>query len=192
MYWLIKEAFISWLCFSESLASKCMSLNNEPWMVSSTLFNLDPVDLDYYSFMISLEKCSGGCNSVDGLSAKICFPSKAKDVNVKVFNIITNRNEAKLLIKHISSDFKCKFHSATCSSNQKLNNETYHSLNHSTCFCENGKHIKHIVDNLNIVCDEIACAIDIVSRNVTSTVSINFNDKKARYKKDCYILHSVL
>ena len=169
-----------------------MSLNNEPCMVRSTLFNLNPVDLNYYSFMISLNKCSGGCNSVDDVSAKICFPSKAKDVNVKVFNLITNRNEAKLLIEHILSDFKWKFHSTTCSSNQKSNNGTYHSLNHSTCFCENSKHLKHIVDNLKVVCDEIAYVIDIVLRNVTSTVSMNFIDEKARYKKNCYILHSVL
>ena len=28
-------------------------------------------------------------------------PSKTKDVNVKVFNMITNRNEAKTIIKHL-------------------------------------------------------------------------------------------
>ena len=29
------------------------------------LFNLNPVELIYYPFMISLDKCSGSCNSVD-------------------------------------------------------------------------------------------------------------------------------
>ena len=78
MYWLIKEALISWLCFSESLASKCMSLNNEPWMVSSTLFNLDPVDLNYYSFMISLENVVEVAILLMTYLQKYVFPVKQK------------------------------------------------------------------------------------------------------------------
>ena len=42
---------------------------------------------------------------------KICVPNKTKDVNVKVFNMITNKREAKTLTKHISCDCKCKFNS---------------------------------------------------------------------------------
>ena len=39
--------------------------------------------------MVSLDKCSGSYNVADEFSIKICFPSKTKDVNVKVFNMIT-------------------------------------------------------------------------------------------------------
>ena len=51
--------------------------------------------------MIWLDKYSGSCNSVDDLSTKICVPSKTKDISVKVFNMLTNKNEAKALVKHI-------------------------------------------------------------------------------------------
>ena len=44
---------------------------------------------------------------------------KAKGVNVKAFNMITNKNETKGMTDHISCDCKCKFNSATCNSNQK-------------------------------------------------------------------------
>ena len=50
-------------------------------------------------------------------------PSKTKDLNVKVFNLITRKNEVKTLVKHISCDCKCKFNSITCNSNQKWNND---------------------------------------------------------------------
>ena len=43
-------------------------------------------------------------------------------------NLITNKNEAKTMAKHISSDCKCNFNSATCNSNEKWNNKT--------CQCE--------------------------------------------------------
>ena len=55
--------------------------------------------------MISLDKCNGSCNV---LSPKICIPKKAKNINVKVLNIMTNKNEAKTMKKHISCDCKCK------------------------------------------------------------------------------------
>ena len=53
-------------------------------MVIPNVIDLNPVELDYYPFMISLDKCNGSCNAVDDLSTKICVLSETKDVNVKV------------------------------------------------------------------------------------------------------------
>ena len=75
--------------------------------------------------------------------------SKTKDVNVKVFNMITKMNESKTLVKHISCDCKYKFNSVTCNSNQKLNNDK------CQCICQNGKYLKSVVDNSVIACDKL-------------------------------------
>ena len=58
--------------------------------------------------MISLGKFSGSCNAASDLSSKIYVPSKTKNANVKITNIIKNRNEAKILVKHISCDLTVK------------------------------------------------------------------------------------
>ena len=42
--------------------------------------------------MVSLDKCSGSCNSGNDLFIKICVPSKTKGINVKAFNVITRIN----------------------------------------------------------------------------------------------------
>ena len=55
---------------------------------------------------------------------KICVPSKTKDINLKAFNMITNRNQGKTSVKHISFDCICRFNSPTFNSNQHWNNET--------------------------------------------------------------------
>ena len=39
--------------------------------------------------------------------------------------MITNKDEAKAMTKHISCDCKCKFNSTTCDSNQKWNAKTF-------------------------------------------------------------------
>ena len=124
-------------------------------MSRSTLIHLNPVELNYYPFIINLDKYNRNCIAVDDLSPKICVPSKKKDVNVKLFNIITKINEAKTLIKHISCGWKCKFNSTTCNSDPKLNNEICqckcrnyrtctkdHSWNSNTCICGNSKYWK--------------------------------------------------
>ena len=72
MFLFIKQRFIGILSFSRSLATKCMLLNNEPCMARPFLIDLNHVKHNYYPFMIGLDKCSGSCNSVDDLSAKIC------------------------------------------------------------------------------------------------------------------------
>ena len=50
---------------------------------------INPVELNYYPLMVSLDKRSGSYNVGDEFSIKTCLPSKTKDVNVKVFNMIT-------------------------------------------------------------------------------------------------------
>ena len=78
MFGLIRQVYIGLLCFSRSLATKCMSLNNESCMIWATLIDFGPVNLNYYPFMISLDKYSRSCNSVDDLSTKRYVPVKQK------------------------------------------------------------------------------------------------------------------
>ena len=97
-------------------------------MVRPTFIDKNPVQLKYYPFMITLNKCTGSCNV---LSPKICVPKETKDTNVKAFNMITNKDEAKAMTEHISCDYKFKFNSTICNSNQKWNNKT------CQCECKN-------------------------------------------------------
>ena len=187
MFSFIKQVFIVLLSLSSSLErvakasdrTKFLSLNNEPCMIRPTLIGLNPVELKYYLFMISLDKCNRSWNV---LPLKTCV---SKD------------------------DCKCKFSSATCNSAQKCNNETCqceyknfrthkkdYSWNPSTCICEKSKYLKNIADTSVIACDEIISVMDIASTKMTNTiatnVSVNCHNKKVRYKIDFYILHAIL
>ena len=55
MLWIIKQVFIVFLSFSESLATKCVPLRNERCMTRPTLIDLSPFELNYYPFMITLD-----------------------------------------------------------------------------------------------------------------------------------------
>ena len=64
MFSLIKRVFIVLLSFSESLAKKYLFLNDEPCMVRPTLIDVNLVELKYYPFMISLDKCTEICKDL--------------------------------------------------------------------------------------------------------------------------------
>ena len=55
MFRSIKQVFIALLSFSGFLATKCVSLNNELCVIRPTLIDLNPIKLNYYPVIISLD-----------------------------------------------------------------------------------------------------------------------------------------
>ena len=55
-----------------------------------------------------MDRCVGSCNTLNDLSNKACVLNKKKDLNIHVFNMITGKNESKILTKDISCECKCR------------------------------------------------------------------------------------
>ena len=137
--------------------TKFLFFTGEPCLDRPAIIDMNSVELKYYPFIVSLNKCTENCNV---FSPKICVPKEIKDIltnYVKALNMITNKNEAKAITEHISCDCKCKSNSATCNSKQKWNNKTCqcknycqykenYSWNPSICICENNNYLKSIAD----------------------------------------------
>ena len=70
-------------------------------MIWPTLTGLNPDELHYYLFTISLDRHARSCNTVQGPFGRICVPNKIDYSNLKVFNMIKGINKSKALVKHI-------------------------------------------------------------------------------------------
>ena len=74
-------------------------------MTEPTHINLHPNEysqgLHYYPFAVNFGRCVGSCNDLNDLSNKVFVPNKTEDLNLSVFNMITDINESKILTKHI-------------------------------------------------------------------------------------------
>ena len=92
--------------------------------------------------------------------------------------MITGTSDAKMLVKHVSYDCKCKFENTACNSDQNkimksanVSAKSYgmyknnYNWNPSICICENGRYLKHIADTLVIVNNEFMNAVDSVDTN---------------------------
>ena len=78
MFTFIKKIFIGLLSactvvsFGESLAFsnfegrlKCISLSNRPCQTRPTIVDISLNETLFYSFSVSINKCSGNCNTID-------------------------------------------------------------------------------------------------------------------------------
>ena len=86
------------------MITKCLFLSNQPCMTQPTLSVYILMDTlkDCVTNYLQLNKSSGSCNALNGLSNKVCVPSKTEDSNLGVFNMITGINESKKFKKRIS------------------------------------------------------------------------------------------
>ena len=51
----------------------------------------------FFPFSNETSKCSGSCNDINYPCAKICVPHVVKNLNVKVFNLISKTNETRFI-----------------------------------------------------------------------------------------------
>ena len=50
-----------------------------------------------FPISIKTSKCSGSCNDINYPYAKVCVPNIVKNLNVKVFNLMSRTNETRYI-----------------------------------------------------------------------------------------------
>ena len=59
------------------------------------ILNVNSNEPVFYPFSSKTSKCSGTCNNINDPYAKICVPDAVKDLNFKVFNLMSTINETR-------------------------------------------------------------------------------------------------
>ena len=75
----------------------CISMKNQECKTTPQAFNVNGNNPIFYAFSIKINKCSGNCNNFNNPYTNICAPNVIKDLNVKVFNLMTTTNETRFL-----------------------------------------------------------------------------------------------
>ena len=93
MFRFIKQIFISALMYFGNLSSvnplECISMKNQECKVRPEIIDINSNDPIFYSFSIKTNKCSGNYNNISDPYARICMPDTVKNLNLKVFNLMT-------------------------------------------------------------------------------------------------------
>ena len=73
-------------------ALNCVSMNNQECKVRSKIVDINSNSPKFYPFSIKVNKCSSNCNDINDPYAKICVTDTVKDLNVRVFNLMSRTN----------------------------------------------------------------------------------------------------
>ena len=84
----------------------------------------------FFPFSIETSKCSGSCNNINYLYAEICVPDVVKNLNVKVFNLMSRTNETRHTEWHETCKCECTFGTNICNNKQRWNKDK------SRCECK--------------------------------------------------------
>ena len=74
-------------------------MNNQECKVKPQIVNVNSKESIFFSCSIKTIKCNGSCNNINNTYAKLCVPNVIKNLNVKVFNLMsrTRMLENKML-----------------------------------------------------------------------------------------------
>ena len=105
MFKFIKKVFFIGLTILSDFTNvnsllNCISIKNQECKVITEIIIINSNEPVFYPFSIETSKCSGSRNNIDDPYAKICAPNVTKDLNVKVFNLVSRTNETRHIKWH--------------------------------------------------------------------------------------------
>ena len=107
--------------FTNAIPLSCISMKNEECKTRLQVVNANSNNPIFYPFSIKTSKYSGNCNNINNPYAKICVPDVIKDLNVKVFNLISRTNETRFIEWHETCKCKCRLDAIVCNNKQRWN-----------------------------------------------------------------------
>ena len=113
---------------------------NQECKVRPKIVNVNNDEPVFYPFSIKTSKYSGSCNNINDPYPKMCVPDIVKNLNVKVFNLMSRTNETRHIKWHETCKCKCRLDASVCNNKQRWNDDK--------CRCE----CKELIDKG--VCDK--------------------------------------
>ena len=98
-------------------------MNNQVCKVRPEIISVNSNEPVFCPFSIKTNKCSGSCNNINDPYAKMCVPDVVKNLNVKVFNLMSRTNETRHIKWHETCKCKCRLDASVCNNKQRLNDD---------------------------------------------------------------------
>ena len=212
----VKKVFFVGLTILSNLTHatslSCISMNNQPCKARPEVVNVNNNNPIFYPFSIKTSKSSGNCNNVNDPYSKNCVPDIIKNVNIKLFNLMSRTNETRHREWHKTCKCECKLDGIVCNNKQCWNEDKCrrgckklidngvcdkgYIWNPSNCECDKSCDIAEYLDYQNCKCRKRL--IDKLVDECTKTVKevkpaiITLAENENSYKCSSCITYTVL
>ena len=122
MFRFVKKVFVLGLAVLRSIitgALNCISINTQKFKVRPKIADINSNNPIFYPFSIKINKWRGNCKNINNPYAKICVPDTIKDLNVRVFNLMSRTNETRHIEWHKTCKCICRLDKIICNSKQR-------------------------------------------------------------------------
>ena len=83
-------------------------MNNQECKAKPNIIDVNNNGPVFYLYSFKVNKCSGICSNINNPYAKLCVPDIIKNINVKVFNLMSRINERRQIIWHKTCKHVCR------------------------------------------------------------------------------------
>ena len=124
----VKRKFISaMMFFSCSVLNvnllKYVSMSNQECKIRPEIVNVNSDEPTFYPYGVKINKCSGSCNNINDPYAKSCIPDVVKNINIRVFNLLSRTNETRHIKLHETCRCKCRLDTSVFNNTQRWNED---------------------------------------------------------------------
>ena len=191
---------------------ECTSMKNQECRAMPEIVDVSSNNPIFYPFSIKTNKCSGNCNNINDPYARIYVPDTIKDLNVKVFNLMTLSNVTRHIKWHETCKCICRLDGIICNSKQRWNKnkcrcECKELINKGVCDkgfifnpsnseCDKSCGIGEYLDYSNCKCRKklIDPLVEKCTENIGETKLVKKTLDKNENKDKCnsYVVYNVL
>ena len=104
---------------SNTIPLSCILMKNQERKTRPEVISINSNNPIFYPFSIKINKCSGNCNNINNPYAKICVSDIIKNVNVKVFNLMSRTNETRFIEWYEKCKCECRLDAIICNNKQR-------------------------------------------------------------------------
>ena len=79
---------------------KCISISRQECKSRPVIMNINSNERSFYPYSILVNKCIGSWNDINDLYAKLRVLDVIKDMNIKVFDLMSRTNETRQVSWH--------------------------------------------------------------------------------------------
>ena len=154
-------------------ALECILIKNQQCKVRPKIVDVSSNNPIFYPFIVKVNRCSDNCNNINNPYARICVPDIVKNVNVKVFNLMSLTNETRSIKWHETCKSICRLNKIICNNKQRWNEEN--------CICECKKLIDKELCDKGFIWNPSNCGCECAKACNTSRY-LDYSDCKCKKK----------
>ena len=114
MFGFIKKWLFTAMVFFRCNARNYVSMKSQGYKVRPEIININSNEPFFYPYRVNIRKCNASCNNINDPYANLCVPDVVKNINIKVFNIISRTNDTRYIKWHETCKCKCTTDASVC------------------------------------------------------------------------------